>query len=235
MSFHDENSPHERSRSNPRTLNLDQHTLTPETESISSTRRIGRPSVTLDAETRDGAGRGTPGPGEMASSGTVQGRTHARQPSPMLKKLARQMMYYPLVYMLIWTIPTAIRIYQSVTGTPAPFGIATVDKVSHTYLILHTPLLPPSPKFPFSSIIRPYTENSTLIPPKQACIVIQGFADAIIYGVNESSLGVWRDKFRARPPTAHVVPDKLHINVAHEIRMERVGKGKAVGSDGDSV
>lgn len=59
------------------------------------------------------------------------GKTHARPPNPVLKKLARQMMYYPLVYMAIWTIPTSIRIYQSVTGKPAPFAIATVDKVSH--------------------------------------------------------------------------------------------------------
>ena len=64
------------------------------------------------------------------NGGSTQGRTHARQPSPVLKKMARQMMSYPLVYMLIWTIPTTIRIYQSVTGKPAPFGIGTVDKVS---------------------------------------------------------------------------------------------------------
>ena len=31
--------------------------------------------------------------------------------------------------MLIWTIPTVIRIYQAVTGKVAPFGIATVDPV----------------------------------------------------------------------------------------------------------
>jgi len=140
MSFHDENSPQAHSRSNPqlhsnshtRTLNLDQHTLAPETESISSTRRIGRPSAKLDIESKDvdgGATHATVGVGEVESAGTVHGRTHARQPSPVLKKLARQMMYYPIVYMLIWTIPTSIRIYQSITGRPAPFGIATVDKV----------------------------------------------------------------------------------------------------------
>jgi hypothetical protein len=134
-----------------------------------------------------------------SAGGTGTGRTHARQPSPVLKKLARQMMMYPLVYMLIWTIPTTIRIYQSVTGKPAPFGIATVDK---------------------------------------ACIVIQGFADAIIYGVNESSLGVWREKFSRRPVPLPEVGDqtRLHINVLHEIRMERVSKGdREAGSDGDSV
>lgn len=45
--------------------------------------------------------------------------------------------------MLIWTIPTIVRIYQAVTDKRAPFGIATLDKV---------------------------------------CVVIQGFADAVIYG-----------------------------------------------------
>jgi hypothetical protein len=37
-------------------------------------------------------------------------------------------MTYPLVYMLIWTISTKIRIYQAITGKAAPFGIAIVDK-----------------------------------------------------------------------------------------------------------
>jgi len=39
------------------------------------------------------------------------------------------MLIYPLVYMVIWTIPTAIRIYQATTGKAAPFGIGTVDKI----------------------------------------------------------------------------------------------------------
>lgn len=38
------------------------------------------------------------------------------------------MMLYPLVYMLIWALPTSIRIYQSVSGHSAPFAVATVDK-----------------------------------------------------------------------------------------------------------
>lgn len=66
------------------------------------------------------------------------------------------MMTYPLVYMLIWTIPTTIRIYQATTGNSAPFAIGTVDK---------------------------------------ACIVIQGFADAIVYGFNESTWRLWRGAF----------------------------------------
>ena len=63
------------------------------------------------------------------------------------------MLAYPLIYMLIWIIPTTIRIYQASTGKPAPFPIATVDKT---------------------------------------CIVIQGFADAVIYGFNEASLSAWK-------------------------------------------
>lgn len=40
------------------------------------------------------------------------------------------MMAYPLVYLLIWTIPTTVRIYQSTTNKAAPFAVGTVDKVS---------------------------------------------------------------------------------------------------------
>lgn len=63
------------------------------------------------------------------------------------------MLAYPLIYMLIWIVPTTIRIYQATTDKPAPFSVATVDK---------------------------------------ACIVIQGFADAVIYGFNEASLSAWK-------------------------------------------
>jgi hypothetical protein len=47
------------------------------------------------------------------------------------------MMTYPLVYMLIWTVPTTIRIYQATTGRSAPFAVGTVDKV-HPLLIRHS-------------------------------------------------------------------------------------------------
>lgn len=50
-------------------------------------------------------------------------------------QISYQMMTYPLVYLLIWAIPTSIRIYQAVTGNPAPFGIATVDKVRTSMLL----------------------------------------------------------------------------------------------------
>ncbi|KAK7193442.1 hypothetical protein DPSP01_000005 [Paraphaeosphaeria sporulosa] len=145
-------------------------------ETGSSTRRIGRPSTSMHITSKDGTI-------EVERHGTgavTNGQTHLGRPSTVLKKLAKQMMYYPLAYMVIWTIPTTIRIYQSVTGVPAPFGIATVDK---------------------------------------ACIVVQGFADAIIYGLNESSKSVWRNKFRKTSPTA---PAPMHVNVEHEIRVERL-------------
>ncbi|KAF2654376.1 hypothetical protein K491DRAFT_717196 [Lophiostoma macrostomum CBS 122681] len=151
------------------------HSFEPETESVSSTRRIGHPALPMQLSL-----------GMSAKETDIEcvdpisnGQTHVRQPSRMLKKMAYQMMSYPLVYMLIWTIPTAIRIYQAVTKRPAPFGIATVDK---------------------------------------ACIVIQGFADAIIYGVNETSLHVWRERFRRQPPTA---PTPIEVNIQHDIRIER--------------
>lgn len=110
MSFSDETT--------PRTVELE-----PETDSVSSTRRIGHPSTNLNVAT-DVIDNKHP-----RRSVANPGRTHVRGPSTVLKKMAYQMMMYPLVYMLIWTCPTAIRIYQSVTGRPAPFWIATVDKV----------------------------------------------------------------------------------------------------------
>lgn len=44
-------------------------------------------------------------------------------------KVAVRMMMYPVLYMLIWTIPTAIRIYQGTSGHSTPLGINCVDKV----------------------------------------------------------------------------------------------------------
>jgi len=87
---------------------------------------------------------------------------------------------------------------------------------------------------PYHHFSSPSEDNSNALTASQACIVIQGFADAIIYGVNESSISVWREKFRRRSSSAPTEePQRLHINVAHEIRLERMKKGP--GSDGDSV
>ncbi|KAM7195806.1 hypothetical protein V8F33_006455 [Rhypophila sp. PSN 637] len=73
-----------------------------------------------------------------------------------LKRLARLMLLYPLAYAIVWSLPTCIRIYQTITGHPAPWQLQTIDK---------------------------------------ACIVLQGFVDAIIYGATESSLSNWRTLF----------------------------------------
>ncbi|EXF84333.1 hypothetical protein CFIO01_08817 [Colletotrichum fioriniae PJ7] len=66
-----------------------------------------------------------------------------------LKRVARQLLLYPLAYAIVWTIPTAIRIYQASTNKPAPFALQNID---------------------------------------QACIVVQGLVDAVIYGMNETSV-----------------------------------------------
>ncbi|KAM7189724.1 hypothetical protein V8F33_009863 [Rhypophila sp. PSN 637] len=46
---------------------------------------------------------------------TVSAR-HTRK----LKRLARLMLLYPLAYAIVWSLPTCIRIYQTITGHPAP-------------------------------------------------------------------------------------------------------------------
>jgi len=40
------------------------------------------------------------------------------------------MLLYPLAYAVVWSLPTAIRIYQSASGQPAPWQLQTVDKAS---------------------------------------------------------------------------------------------------------
>jgi hypothetical protein len=57
------------------------------------------------------------------------------------KYIAYQMMSYPLVYILIWTIPTTIRIYQTVTNKPAPAAVLTIFKVSVPYHLVIVPFL----------------------------------------------------------------------------------------------
>ncbi|EEU35776.1 uncharacterized protein NECHADRAFT_44345 [Fusarium vanettenii 77-13-4] len=84
----------------------------------------------------------------------------AEDRSTKMKNLARRMLLYPLAYMLIWSLPTAIRIYQATRGVRAPFPLQTVDK---------------------------------------SCIVLQGFIDAVIYGINESSLAHWRNLLFPKP------------------------------------
>lgn len=38
-------------------------------------------------------------------------------------------MTYPLLYVLIWILPTVIRVYQATSGDRAPFALGTIDKV----------------------------------------------------------------------------------------------------------
>ncbi|SPJ78519.1 uncharacterized protein FTOL_06908 [Fusarium torulosum] len=45
-----------------------------------------------------------------------------------LQRIAQLMLMYPVVYMIVWTLPTAIRIYQTITHTPSPFALQTLDK-----------------------------------------------------------------------------------------------------------
>jgi hypothetical protein len=46
--------------------------------------------------------------------------------------MARLMLMYPVAYIFVWTLPTAIRIYQASKGTAAPFALQTIDKVSNS-------------------------------------------------------------------------------------------------------
>ena len=56
-------------------------------------------------------------------------------------QLARLMLMYPIAYMLIWALPTSVRIYQVATGRPAPFALQTVDKVyTNTLTVLFVTL-----------------------------------------------------------------------------------------------
>ncbi|KAJ4226111.1 hypothetical protein NW759_004699 [Fusarium solani] len=99
-------------------------------------------------------------PGPSANRQPLSNLAKSEEMSNKMKNLARRMLLYPLAYMLVWSLPTAIRIYQSTRGVPAPFALQTVDK---------------------------------------ACIVLQGFIDAVIYGVNESSLAHWRNLIFHKP------------------------------------
>ncbi|RSM06593.1 hypothetical protein CDV31_009022 [Fusarium ambrosium] len=99
-------------------------------------------------------------PGPSANRQPLSNPAESEDKINKMKNLARRMLLYPLAYMLIWSLPTAVRIYQSTRGVPAPFALQTVDK---------------------------------------ACIVLQGFIDAVIYGINESSLAHWRNLIFHKP------------------------------------
>ncbi|KAK3348821.1 hypothetical protein B0T25DRAFT_230094 [Lasiosphaeria hispida] len=88
--------------------------------------RAHRRLVSLEASESGGASGA--GSRQLDSSGlggtTVVSARHTRK----LKKLARLMLLYPLAYAVVWSLPTGIRIYQTVSGQPAPWQLQTVDK-----------------------------------------------------------------------------------------------------------
>lgn len=49
--------------------------------------------------------------------------------------MARLMLMYPIAYIFVWTLPTAIRIYQASKGAAAPFALQTIDKVNKSIAI----------------------------------------------------------------------------------------------------
>ncbi|KAK0613574.1 hypothetical protein B0T14DRAFT_281781 [Immersiella caudata] len=108
--------------------------------------------ASLDAS---GSNNNPSGSGSRRLEGHLNSASHTRR----LKQLARLMLLYPLAYAIIWSLPTGIRIYHTVSGQPAPWQVATVDK---------------------------------------ACIVLQGFIDAVIYGATEGSMANWRGLFRGQ-------------------------------------
>ncbi|TQN72239.1 G-protein coupled receptor 1 [Colletotrichum shisoi] len=97
--------------------------------------------------------------------------------------LARLMLLYPLAYAIIWSLPTAIRIYQATENKPAAFALQTIDKAS---------------------------------------IVIQGLVDAVIYGVNETTLTSWRARFsRQGYPVTHAMNTRGGTVLAADAVRER--------------
>jgi hypothetical protein len=97
------------------------------------------------------------------------------------------MLMYPVAYIFVWTLPTAIRIYQASKGTAAPFALQTIDKVSTS------PLMATS-----------RGEKNGHLTSLKACIVVQGFVDALIYGVTEPTLSHWRNLLFPKPmPTTN--------------------------------
>ncbi|KAK4138452.1 hypothetical protein BT67DRAFT_368437 [Trichocladium antarcticum] len=83
--------------------------------------RAHRYMVSLDAEQS----------GSLSWSGSRQPNTSqvsSRQHTHRLKRLARRMLLYPLAYAIVWSLPTIIRIYQTISGQAAPWQAQTLDK-----------------------------------------------------------------------------------------------------------
>ncbi|KXH44239.1 hypothetical protein CNYM01_07296 [Colletotrichum nymphaeae SA-01] len=70
-------------------------------------------------------------PGHLESGYSTQDGSSAASTHEGLEgrsMIARLLLLYPLAYAIVWTIPTAIRIYQASTNTPAPFPLQNVDQ-----------------------------------------------------------------------------------------------------------
>ncbi|AEO68012.1 uncharacterized protein THITE_2051273 [Thermothielavioides terrestris NRRL 8126] len=89
--------------------------------------RAHRHMASLDASGRlSGSGSR-----QLETGGTTSQHDRSGNPSRhtrKLKKLARLMLLYPLAYAVVWTLPTTIRIYQTISGEPAPWQVQTLDK-----------------------------------------------------------------------------------------------------------
>jgi hypothetical protein len=99
-----------------------------------------------------------------------------------MHQMARLMLMYPVAYIFVWTLPTGIRIYQASKGTAAPFALQTIDKVSSSGLSKHLS-----------------KKGNCHLTSLKSCIVVQGFVDALIYGVTEPTLSHWRNLLFPRP------------------------------------
>ncbi|KAK1999011.1 hypothetical protein LX36DRAFT_575136 [Colletotrichum falcatum] len=96
-----------------------------------------------------------------------------------LKRVARLMLLYPLAYAIIWSLPTAIRVYQATEDKPAAFALQTIDKTA---------------------------------------IVIQGFVDAVIYGVNETTLASWHARWLCQGyPVLQGTPPRSEHSLATDV------------------
>ncbi|KAI6380798.1 hypothetical protein MCOR25_001472 [Pyricularia grisea] len=101
------------------------------------------------------------------------GRCSVTENSNRLRKLARHMALYPIIYIILWILPTIVVLYHVSTNTPAPFPLQTVDK---------------------------------------SFIVIQGFVNAITYGVSESSVACWRTLLFSQDVEEIAKQDESHFS-----------------------
>ncbi|KAL8371061.1 hypothetical protein RB595_001082 [Gaeumannomyces hyphopodioides] len=68
-----------------------------------------------------------PGPARHSFHSFFRGHGQCAGGNAKLKKTARKMIQYPVVYALVWVVPTATRIYHAATGQRVPLALHTVD------------------------------------------------------------------------------------------------------------